>query len=156
MVVAVLVLANVLCAGAIAYSETAVVTPTPTPEPTPTPTPTYTPTPEPTNTPTPTPPPTATPVPTQRAVATAAIVPTGSLHAAICALPWPCAEALNVCQRESGCRWVYNAQGSGACGPFQTLPCVGWMNLEAHLAEAYRKWRACNGGSFACDWYRYW
>lgn len=125
-------------------------TPTPTPDP-----PTSTPTlrPRPTNVS-----PTSTPVPAVPRPTTppAPPVAAGDIAAAICALPWPCQEALDVARHESGMRWVWNTQGSGACGPFQTLPCVGWMDLGAHLAEAYRKWKACNGGSFYCAWYQWW
>ena len=83
-------------------------------------------------------------------------IPTGDIASAICSYAWPCQEALSVCQKESHCSWVYNTTGSGACGPMQTLPCVGFGNLTAHLNEAFRKWKSCQGGSFYCDWYRYW
>jgi hypothetical protein len=86
----------------------------------------------------------------------APVVATGTMAEAICAIPWPCQEALSVCQKESGCSWVWNTTGSGACGPFQTLPCVGWGDIDAHLAEAYRKWKACGGGSFDCAWRQFW
>lgn len=58
-------------------------------------------------------------------------------------------------EAESGSSWAVNPS-SGACGPMQTLPCVGWMNPKVHFDEAYRKWAACNGGSFYCAWYQWW
>lgn len=114
-------------------------------------------------------PPTPVPVrkidvpPTPYPAKTQAQAPMGSgdIASAICALPWPCQEALYVANHESGIRWVFNLAGSGACGPFQTLPCVGMVvegsgDIDAHLAEAYRKWKACSGGSFQCHWYNWW
>lgn len=85
----------------------------------------------------------------------APILASGSIADAICALPWPCQEALYVAHHESGVSWAINSS-SGACGPMQTLPCVGWGDINAHLAEAYRKWINCRGGSFYCAWYQWW
>lgn len=81
----------------------------------------------------------------------------GSIAELICSYDWPCEEALYVSWHESGHQlWVLNYEGSGACGLFQTLPCVGYGDIEANLDEAYRKWLACNGGSFWCAWYQWW
>lgn len=82
--------------------------------------------------------------------------PMADWQSLVCSYPWPCQEALYVIRHESGGNHTAINPNSGACGLFQTLPCVGYNNLEAHLAEAYRKWSGCGGGSFQCAWYNWW
>lgn len=48
----------------------------------------------------------------------------------------------------------FNTQGSGACGPFQTLYCAG-LTPEEHYAAAYAKWLD-GGGSFDRHWRNFW
>lgn len=68
---------------------------------------------------------------------------------------WAVDEALYVISRESGGDPnVYNRQGSGACGLFQTLPCE-CLDPACNVAVAYRKWVG-GGESFYAAWYQYW
>jgi len=68
---------------------------------------------------------------------------------------WDYDEAMRVVAAEGGddaCQ--FNTSGSGACGPFQILPCSG-LSLEANVASAFAKFRD-GGGSFERHWYRFW
>ena len=77
--------------------------------------------------------------------------------AAASAYSWDMAEVAYIFENESEANpYSLNLEGSGACGCFQTLPCVGHGDAAANAAEAWRKYSACNGGSFYCDWYRWW
>lgn len=78
-----------------------------------------------------------------------------ALEAWIGTVGWPVGEARAVTGREGGsdlCQ--FNTQGSGACGPFQDLPCPG-LDWGVQIATSFGKWEAC-GGSFECGWYRWW
>jgi len=55
----------------------------------------------------------------------------------------------------------FNTGGSGACGPFQILPCPpNGLKPEVNVAAAHAKWAdtMCGDGghSFYCHWYRFW
>ncbi len=101
--------------------------------------------------------PTRVPVQPTKVPAPPPVVPVDSndMVAVICSMPWPCQEALFVVSHEGGLRWVYNYAGSGACGPFQLLPCQGWQNIVVHVQGAYVKWLD-GGGSFCKHWYKFW
>lgn len=44
---------------------------------------------------------------------------------------------------------------TGCCGVWQLCSCVGSGNIAANASAAVAKYKACNGGSFACDWTPY-
>ena len=115
-----------------------------------------TPVPTPTFSPTPTfiPQPTSTPVPNYRSGYGYSIDRWAPLVADI--FPsWAVEEALGVIYHESkGDPYVYNFQGSGACGLFQLLPCT-CINPECNVYQAYLKWRD-GGQSFYRHWYQWW
>lgn len=73
---------------------------------------------------------------------------------------WDYNQAMYVVGKEGGddiCQ--FNTQGSGACGPFQTLYCAG-LTPEEHYSAAYAKWldgyRRNPGDPFRAHWFAFW
>lgn len=73
---------------------------------------------------------------------------------------WDYNQAMYVVSKEGGddiCQ--FNSQGSGACGPFQTLYCAG-LTPEEHYSAAYAKWldgyRRNPGDPFRAHWFAFW
>lgn len=70
---------------------------------------------------------------------------------------WPQTEAAYVRSREGGddlCQ--FNTAGSGACGPYQLLPCAdAYLTWPGQIAAAHAKY-VDGGRSFARHWYQWW
>lgn len=70
---------------------------------------------------------------------------------------WPLAEAAYVRAHEGGddlCQ--FNTAGSGACGPYQLLPCAdAYLTWPGQIAAAYAKFLD-GGRGFERHWYRWW
>ncbi len=66
---------------------------------------------------------------------------------------WDPCTALSVIATESGGLNVYNAQGSGACGVMQLLPCQYPDDGASNIAAGYAKYVAAGGWS---PWTSFW
>lgn len=70
---------------------------------------------------------------------------------------WPLADAAYIRSHEGGddlCQ--FNTQGSGACGPYQLLPCAdAYLTWPGQIAGAYAKFLD-GGRSFYRHWLQWW